>query len=105
MVNLFIDPKVLTTLGTALGLVFLDLLLGILLSIKQGNFDVRKLPQFLMRNVFPYMGSLLMLVVFVESIPAIAAIFYTSAATVVAKFLVDIKDKLSQLINGLNFEE
>jgi len=45
-----------------------------------------------------------MLAVFVESIPAIAAIFYTSAATVVAKFL-DIKDKLSQLINGLNFEE
>jgi len=98
MFDSFIDPKVLTTLGTALSLILLDLVLGIILSLKQGNFDVRKLPQFLIRGVLPYVGSLLMLAVFAESIPAIAAIFYTSAATVVAKFMVDIKDKLSELI-------
>lgn len=65
MVNLFMDPKVLTTLGTALGLVLLDLLLGIILSIKQGNFDVRKLPQFLTSGVLPYVGSLMMLALFI----------------------------------------
>ncbi len=98
MFNSYIDSKVCTTLGTALGLILLDLLLGIILSIKRGNFDVRKLPQFLSSGFLPYVGSLLMLALFVESIPAIAAIFYTSAATVVAKFLVDIKDKIATLI-------
>lgn len=100
MFNSFIDTSVLTTLGTALGLILLDLLLGIFLSMKQGNFDVRRLPQFLISSVLPYVGSLLMLALFVESIPAIAAVFYTSAASVVAKFLVDIKDKLV----GLNLD-
>lgn len=98
MFNYLIDSKVLTTLGTALGLVLIDLLLGIFLSMKQGNFDVRKLPQFLTSGVLPYVGSLLMLALFVGSIPAIAAVFYSSAASVVAKFMVDIKDKLSELI-------
>ncbi|KUO71301.1 MAG: hypothetical protein APF81_01705 [Desulfosporosinus sp. BRH_c37] len=100
MLNSFLDAKVLTTLGSTLGLVLLDLLLGIILSIKQGNFDVRKLPQFLTSGVLPYVGSLLVFVLFAGSLPAITAIFYTSAATVVAKFLVDIKDKLI----GLNLD-
>ena len=39
-----------------------------------------------------------MIAVLAGSIPAIAAIFYTSAATVVAKFMVEIKDKLAVLI-------
>jgi hypothetical protein len=46
-------------------------------------------------------GSLLLFGLFAGSIPVIEAIFYTSAATVVAKFMVDIKDKLV----GLNFGE
>jgi len=104
MVKSFIDPKVLSTLGTALALILLDLLLGIILSINKGNFNVRKLPQYLTKNILPYLGSLLMLALFAGSIPIIAAIFYTSTATVVAKFLVDIKDKLAQLIKGLNLE-
>lgn len=101
MFNTFIDAKVLTTLGTALGLILIDVLLGIFLSIRQGSFDFQKLPQFLSRSVLSYVGPLLMLALFTGSIPAIAAVFYTSAATVVAKFLADIKDKLV----GLNLSE
>jgi hypothetical protein len=66
--------------------------------MKQGNFDVRKLPQFLTCGVLPYVGSLMMLALFVGNIPVIATIFYTSAATVVAKFMVEVKDKISELI-------
>ena len=75
MLNSFLDAKVLTTLGSTLGLVLLDLLLGIILSIKQGNFDVRKLPQFLTSGVLPYVGSLLVFVLFAGSLPAIYSYF------------------------------
>ncbi|KGK91065.1 hypothetical protein DP73_05380 [Desulfosporosinus sp. HMP52] len=58
---------------------FIKSIKKVLPNYKQGNLDVRKLPQFLTSGVLPYLGSLLILAIFAKSIPAIAAVFYTSA--------------------------
>lgn len=36
-----------------------DTLVGVLISLKEGNFSITYFPQFLSKNVFPYIGSLL----------------------------------------------
>jgi len=94
-------PKVLTALGGALALILADFLLGVFLSLKQGKFDFRKLPQFLATSVLPYMGSLVLLALFVGVSPVLETIFFTVTAAVAMKYLADIKDKLGGIFTGL----
>jgi len=53
-----LPQKVVTTLLSVLTLILVDTVLGILASLKMGQFDLRKLPQFLSRNVLPFIGAL-----------------------------------------------
>ena len=79
---------------TVLAIIALDTVLGILASLKQGEFNFRELPRFLQTAILPYIGGLLLLGLVSMLSPEIAAIFYAAVAATTAKFLVEIKDKV-----------
>lgn len=93
-----------TTLLGVLTLILVDTLLGIMLSLKQGRFNLRKLPQFLSTNVLPYIGGLLVLGLAAGSNAQLAAVFYAAAATAGTKYFIEIKDKVI-LLFGKNTVE
>lgn len=80
--NFALDGTVLQALVLTLGVILADTLLGLVRSIARGEFDVRKLPQFLTTNVFPYAGGLLVLALFSAFIEEIKAILLASAGLV-----------------------
>lgn len=88
---------VLSALGAVLGLILVDTILGILLSLKAGFFGFRKLPQFLETNVLPYIGGLIVLSLAASISVEMSALFYAAAATTSAKFLAEIKDKIVEV--------
>lgn len=92
----YIPEQVLIAIASALGLILIDVVLGILVSITQNTFDPRKLPNFLQTSILPYVGSLLILAL-ASSIPAMQALFFAATATATVKFLADIKDKIVKM--------
>lgn len=90
------DKTVFITLGTVLGIIVLDTLLGIINAISQKQFDIRKLPQFLQTSILPYIGGLAILAVFSYD-GTIKPLFYAAAAATTAKYLAEIKDKLVKI--------
>ncbi len=100
--------SVLAALGAILVIILLDTLLGVILSIRAGTFDVRKLPQFMVTNLLPYAGGLLILAlagwVAGDYSTQLLAIFYAAAAATAAKFIAEIKDKAVQIFGELNVD-
>lgn len=100
----FMAPKVLVALGTVLGLILGDTLLGVFVAIKNGEFSFSKLAQFVQSSLIPYLGGLLVLALFSNSNAELSAIFFTIAAAITAKFVADIISKTSTLFGGLNIQ-
>ncbi|MGE5455472.1 MAG: hypothetical protein ACM3O9_09770 [Methylocystaceae bacterium] len=98
-----LSQKVLTTLLSVLTLILVDTLLGILASIKVGKFNLRKLPQFLSRNVLPYVGGLLVLGLTAGLSTELAACFYTAAGATGAKFILEVKDKVVVIFGSIEY--
>lgn len=96
-------------LGAILVIIMLDTLLGVILSIRAGTVNVRKLPQFLITNLLPYGGALLLLglaaCVAGDYSTQLLAIFYAAAAATGAKFIAETKDKVVQIFGGVINEE
>lgn len=90
------DKATFITLGTVLGIIVLDTLLGIITSISQKQFDIRKLPQFLQTSILPYIGGLTILAVFSYDV-TVKPLFYTAATATTAKYIAEIKDKISKM--------
>jgi len=91
-----ISSDVIATLLAVLGIILVDTLLGVVLAISKGQFDIRKFPQFIKTNVLPFMGGLIILTLAAGN-TELKAIFFASAAATVAKFLADLKDKIVAL--------
>lgn len=100
----FMASKVLAALGGVLALILADFVLGVLVSMRSGTFDVRKLPQFLETSFVPYAGGLLILALFSSTDQALEVLFFAISAAVYAKFLADIKDKIAQLFAGISIQ-
>lgn len=80
--------------------ILIDAILGIILTFKDGNepFDFKKLPQFISKNIFPYVGGLLVIALAAEYIGTpYDVLFYPLAVAVLAKYVVEIKDKLQNM--------
>lgn len=76
----------------------IDLVFGVLTSIKNKEFDIRTLPQFLVTGVLPYVGGLLVLAVAAERIGMFYyELFVGVSGLVVAKYVADLKDKVFEL--------
>ena len=104
ILNSWVDPKVLATLGTVLSLILADFVFGVLVSLRNGNFSLSKLPQFVQTSLLPYIGGLLMLALFSNTNTELKVLFFSIAATVTVKFLADIKDKVIQLFAGIQIQ-
>lgn len=93
------------TLLVVASAIILDTILGILHSIGAKEFDPRKLPQFFLTGVLPFIGGLFLLAVlaYFFDVP-FGGMFYAAAATIVAKYITDIWDKL-KLLFGVKLVE
>lgn len=75
-----------------------DTLLGILLGIKDKDFDFSKLPQFLMTGVLPYLGGLLILALLAHFIGVpFLGFFFTAAIFIAGKYMKDLVEKFKIL--------
>jgi uncharacterized membrane protein len=79
-------------LGTILGLIVIDVLFGIWASLKAGSFDWRKVGNFYLRSVGPYVGGYLTVWVVFALVPQIRE--YTVSGMTVAALLAGIVAKL-----------
>lgn len=53
-----LDTALLKAMVFLLALIFVNVILGVAISIRQGNFEIEKLPRFLSTEVMPYYLSL-----------------------------------------------
>lgn len=85
------------------GAIVLDTLLGAINAIVKmdEDFDLRQLPRFLASGILPYIGGLAILATAAEVIRAeFEVLFFAAAAAVTAKYLAEIKDKISALFGA-----
>jgi hypothetical protein len=106
----FVLPeRAIPALIAVIGVILLDTIFGILLAIRDGRFDFRKLPKFLITNVFPYCGGLAVLALMAEYLSVKFEWLYSQwlfnalAAPVSLKFLIEAKDKIVKLF-GVNLQ-
>jgi len=93
-----IDSTILNSLLVVLSSIILDMLMGVCIGIKNGNFSLSTLPKFLASNVVPYIGGLIILAVFANYISEIEYLFYTGVGLVTVKFSKEaLVDKLTKL--------
>jgi len=86
-------------------LIVVDLLLGVLVSFKQGKFDLSQLPAFLESDIIPSLGGLLILAVASALVSQLQALYFAAAAAAAAKYLKDIKDKATVLFGPLDMDK
>lgn len=84
----------LNVVTAVLVLIIIDVLLGIIQSVKEHTFDVRKLPQFLETMVLPYGGSLIVLLLGASFSDGVKGVLLAGCAAISVKVLAEIKDKL-----------
>lgn len=104
LLSSMMNPKVLATLGTVLSLILVDFVFGVLVSLRNGNFSLSKLPQFMETSLIPYIGGLLALALYSNVNAELGALFLTIAATITVKFLADITTKVTQLFAGIQIQ-
>ena len=88
--------------------IVVDTVLGAVRAAKMDDdyFDIRVLPQFLMSGVLPYVGGLGILALAAQYVgEPFAALFYASAAAVTAKYVAEIKDKITALFGVKIFSD
>ena len=99
----YFDPGVILGLKLALIAIACDTFIGWILAIVKGEFDIRKVPQFLKTNILPYFGALVILAFATIYVPDYVPVFYFIATIVTAKFGVEaLKDKLIQFFKPAN---
>ena len=90
-----IDPAVLTALKIAVLTILGDAVIGWILALAKGEFDIRKVPQFLQTNLFPYVAVLLVLAAMTLVDEAYKVLYFAVTVLVTAKFGVEaLKDKV-----------
>lgn len=79
-------------------LVLIDAALGILIALRDGTFKLEQLPEFLRKNVLPYVGSLVLMALAAKNEEAMAALLLGAGAFAVKFLWVDLKDKFLNLL-------
>lgn len=94
-----LSPEVVSALVVVLCTILVDTGLGVTLALKEGTFDIRKLPRFLETAVLPYVGSLVILALG-SSNPEIKIVFFSASGFAVLKYIAEIKDKVQQIFGA-----
>lgn len=92
-----LDPKILWSLLGVFTLIFVKTLLAWILAFKEGKFDIREAPRFLVTNVLPYVAALAALALPSLWQPEVKAVFFSGAGLVALKYLAEIKDRFQAL--------
>lgn len=77
--------------------ILLDVILGVVKSVmaEGEGFDLRLLPKFLATGILPYVGGMGVLALAAEFVgEPFTAVFYAASAATLAKYLVEVKDKV-----------
>jgi hypothetical protein len=104
------NSTILYGLYISLGFILFDTLLGYLLAYKEGTFDWSKVPNFVSKNLFPYIGGLLLLAFFALINSDLESVFWIATAGVSVKFGKEIiMEKVKKLfgigIDTTNYEK
>lgn len=91
------DTGILYSMLIVAAVIAADTLFGILVGVRNREFDFRILPQFLITGVLPFLGGLIVLALLANYIVAFDGLFYTAAAFVVAKYVGDLLEKFKLL--------
>jgi len=97
--TLNLDPKILWTLLGVLTLILVKTLLAWIIAWRDGKFDIRESPRFIVTNVLPYIAGLLVLALPSLWHEDLAAIYYAGAGIVGLKYLAEIKDRFQALFD------
>jgi len=93
------DSAIISALIVCLASIGLDFIIGVLLSIKKSEFSLSKLPQTIGKNIFPYIGGLIILALAGNYIPELTAVFYAGVGLVTVKFSKEaLIDKVKELM-------
>lgn len=95
--TLNLDPKILWTFLGILTLIVVKTLLTWICSWRDGKFDVREAPRFIVSNVLPYAAGLLVLALPSLWHKDLAAIYYVAAGLVGVKYIAEVKDRFMVL--------
>ncbi|HHW27110.1 MAG TPA: hypothetical protein GXX23_07190 [Firmicutes bacterium] len=95
--TLNLDPKILWTLLGVLTLILVKTLLAWIIAWRDGKFDVREAPRFLVTQVLPYMAGLLVLALPSVWHEDLAIIYFAGAGVVGLKYLAEVKDRFQVL--------
>jgi len=97
--TLNLDPKILWTLLGVLTLILVKTLLAWIIAWRDGKFDIRESPRFIVTNVLPYIAGLLVLALPSLWHEDLAAIYFVGAAVVGLKYIAEVKDKFMVLFD------
>jgi len=97
MLKMIFQPNLVQMLWPVLALIVASLFLGIFIGIKNKSFDWKKLPDFLVHDILPYMGALLILALLAPYNDEIKALYVFAIGTTTLMFLFDLKDKFKKL--------
>ena len=96
------DQQVLYALIGVLILIFLKTLLGVLAAIKAGTFEAKRFPDFLRKEVMPFVGSLILLAAASMFNPDLKVFFFGSLVPITYYLLTGVKDKFKELAGGID---
>lgn len=92
-----LDPKILWTFVGILTLIVVKTLLAWIVAWRDGKFDIREAPRFIVTNVLPYTAGLLVLALPSLWHPDLSLIYFAGAGVVGLKYLAEVKDRFQLL--------
>lgn len=96
-----IDTNIILGIKICLIAILGDTAVTWLLAFIEGEFDIRKAPQFIKTNVLPYIGGLLIVAILAITDVNYMPVFIAITSIITAKFGVEIiKDKLIAYFQG-----
>lgn len=102
-----LDLALLRAMVFLLALIIVNVILGVAISIRQGNFEIEEIPRFLRTEVLPYFLSLaaLVLLAMVEDVQNLGtkALAWASIAAYGSRFVfVELKKKVEVLFGQVD---
>ena len=100
MLTTLFSTLIVQSLLVVLAVIFVDAILGVMLSIKTKTFSLSILPDFLVSNIFPYVGGLIVLALLSVYMAELEYLYWFAATVVTAKFSKEaLLDKITALFS------
>ncbi len=88
-----LDPRILWALLAIITLIAVKTLLAWIIAWRDGKFDIREAPRFIVSNVLPYAAGLLVLALPSLWHEDLAVIYFAGVGVVGLKYIAEVKDR------------